>query len=111
MQQLKDEATEDPSEFRTEVIDCYLNDTANRLQTIRTTVAQGEAAGLHQAAHTLKSTSATLGAMTFSKLCTELEAMGRAGTTEGAFDKVSHLEDEYKRVKAALEIERQRYQP
>jgi hypothetical protein len=48
--------------------------------------------------------------MTFSKLCTELEAMGRAGTTEGAFDKVSHLEDEYKRVKAALEIERQRYQ-
>jgi signal transduction histidine kinase/DNA-binding response OmpR family regulator len=110
LQQLRDIVTEDASEFLTEVIDSYLKEAANLLQTIRTTVAQGEAAGLYQATHTLKSTSATLGAMTFSKLCTELEAMGRAGTTEGAFDKVSHLEDEYKRVKAALEIERQRYQ-
>jgi CheY-like chemotaxis protein len=90
-------------EVASELIGLFLEDTPNLLADLREAVAQGDAEGLEQAAHTLKSSSATLGAMTLSALCQELEVMGRAGTLEGAGEKVAQVEVEYERVKAALE--------
>ncbi|HID64148.1 MAG TPA: response regulator, partial [Anaerolineae bacterium] len=86
-----------------ELIALFLDDALKLLVDLRETVAQGDAEGLQRAAHTLKSSGATLGAMTLSALCRELETMGRAGTLEGAAEKVAQVEAEYERVKAALE--------
>jgi HPt (histidine-containing phosphotransfer) domain-containing protein len=90
-----------------EMIDCYLEDAPKLISAIAQAVAQGDATQLRHASHTLKSSSATLGAMTLSHLCKKLEVMSRAGNTEYAEDNLPQLEAEYKRVKAALQLERQ----
>jgi len=107
LQELKEMMGEESPEFLAEVIDSYLEDTPHLLQAIQTAVTQADAKGLEQAAHTLKSSSATLGAITLSELSKKLEAMGRTGTIEGGVERASQLEAEYVRVKAALQIERQ----
>jgi len=107
LQELKEMMGEESPEFLTEVIDSYLEDAPHLLQAIHTAVAQADATRLEQAAHTLKSSSATLGAIPLSELSKELEAMGRAGTVEGGVERASQLEAEYQRVKAALQLERQ----
>ncbi len=93
-----------------EMIDCYLEDAPILLGAMENAVAQGKAAQLYSCAHTLKASSLTLGATTLSNLCKELEAIGRTGHTEGGLEKVPQLEAEYERVKAALQIERERVQ-
>jgi HPt (histidine-containing phosphotransfer) domain-containing protein len=90
-------------EVASELIGLFLEDTPNLLAELRGAVGQKDAEGLERAAHTLKSNSATLGAMTLSALCRELEAMGRAGTLEGAVEKLEQVEAQYERVKAVLE--------
>jgi signal transduction histidine kinase/DNA-binding NarL/FixJ family response regulator len=89
-----------------EMIDCYLEEAPKLLQAIAAAVAQGDMIALRQAAHTLKSSSATLGATTLSRLCKELEATSRTGNTEAKLDQVPQIEAEYERVKAALQEER-----
>ena len=90
-------------EVASELIGLFLEDTPRLLADLRETVAHGDAEGLQRAAHTLKSSSASLGAMGLSALCQELEVMRRAGTLEGAAEKVARVEAEYERVKATLE--------
>ena len=90
-----------------EMIDCYLEDAPKLISAIAQAVGQGDATQLRHASHTLKSSSATLGAMTLSHLCKKLEVMSRAGNSEYAEDHLPQLEAEYKRVRAALQLERQ----
>ncbi len=100
-------AGENASEMLAAVIDSYLEDAPKLLQAINAAIGQEQAGTLRQAAHTLKSTSATLGATTLSQLLAELEAKGRAGTLEGTLQKLPQLAAEYERVQAALQVERQ----
>jgi PAS domain S-box-containing protein len=90
-------------EAASELMGLFLEDTPNLLADLREAVAQVDGEGLQRAAHTLKSSSASLGAMTLSVLCQELEGMGRAGALEGAAEKVAGVEAEYERVKDVLE--------
>ncbi|MCR4408183.1 MAG: Hpt domain-containing protein, partial [Anaerolineae bacterium] len=90
-------------EAGTELITLFLEETHDLLAKLREAVVQGDAERLRRVAHTLKGSSATLGAMTLSDLCKELEIMGRQGVLEGAADKVAQVEAEYERVKLALE--------
>jgi HPt (histidine-containing phosphotransfer) domain-containing protein len=80
----------------------FLEDTPKRLAELREAMDQGDSEKLERAAHTLKSSSANLGAMVLSGMCKELETMGRAGTVEGAAEKVTQVEAEYEKVKADL---------
>ncbi|HEY9875120.1 MAG TPA: response regulator [Candidatus Obscuribacterales bacterium] len=98
---------ENADEILAEMIDCYLEDAPKLMQEITEAVSQGNVAQLRQAAHTLKSSSATLGAKSLSSLCNELEIISRNGNTEGGLDKLPQLEAEYARVKTALRIELQ----
>ncbi|MHB9099287.1 MAG: Hpt domain-containing protein, partial [Syntrophales bacterium] len=56
----------------------------------------------HHAAHTLKSSSAYLGAMTLSSMSKELEMMGRDKAPGEAMARLAPLEHEYGRVRDAL---------
>ncbi len=58
---------------------------------------------LERAAHTLKSTCATMGAMALSDLARILEFQAREGVMEDIDGLVSRLEEEYRRVRAALD--------
>ena len=90
-------------EMASELIAVFLDDALKLLADLREAADQGDPERLQRAAHTLKSSSASLGAMTLSALCKELEAMGRAGTLKGTAERVAQVEAEYERVKAVLE--------
>ena len=91
-----------------QLIDIYLEESPNLLKVMGSAVTQTDAAAMQQAAHTLKSSSAALGAITLSRLCQDLEIIGTSGTTAGAGEIMQQVESEYERVKAALQIECQR---
>ncbi|MBS1251707.1 MAG: Signal transduction histidine-protein kinase BarA [Anaerolineales bacterium] len=93
---------EDAPAFIAELIDVFLEDTPRLLAEMGDAATEGDEEGLERAAHTLKGTSAALGAMVLSDLCQELETMGKAGDLEEAAEKVDQLEVEYARAEVAL---------
>ncbi|MEY3328094.1 MAG: hypothetical protein RLZZ115_975 [Cyanobacteriota bacterium] len=103
--------------FFNSLIQDYLADTPQKIAQIKTAINTQDIQGLKEASHTLKSSSAQLGALNFSGLCKELEYMGRAGmaaedgtnlecfTSGKAATGLSKMETEWLRVKATLELE------
>ena len=64
----------------------FVDDGIRLLADARQALQHGDAKALRLAAHTLKSTSATFGAMKLSAAARELEDMARQGKLEGAAD-------------------------
>ncbi|MCR4408577.1 MAG: response regulator, partial [Anaerolineae bacterium] len=93
---------ENASAFLTELIAAFEEDANKLLAELREAAAENNAEGLRRAAHTLKGSSATLGAMRLSAMCQELELMGCQGTLAGVTERVAQIETEYEHVKAAL---------
>jgi PAS domain S-box-containing protein len=94
--------------FLAQLIDVYLEESPTLLNAIAKAITQDNAAAIQQAAHTLKSSSAALGAISFSQLCQQLETRGSSGMTTGTRELFAKLESDYEQVKNALQIERQR---
>jgi len=80
----------------------YLDDAPERLQAIQSAIATQDAEALRQAAHSFRSSSANLGAVTLSLMCKKLEALASAGITEVPAEQRVQLEVEYEKVKTAL---------
>jgi signal transduction histidine kinase/DNA-binding response OmpR family regulator len=92
----------------TAVIHSYLEHTPQLLETLQAAVARADAAAMRHAAHTLKSSSANLGALTLSDLCGDLEALGHGGNVAPAVTLLPVLQAEYLAVRDALAVELQR---
>lgn len=88
-----------------ELINSYLEDAAKLVQSIQESLEKSDALLLQRAAHTLKSSSASLGAKTFSLLCKELELMGRSGDTSQAEPLLDNFIIEYQKAIMALTLE------
>jgi len=88
-----------------EVSGLFIKHAPEKISAIMQAVERGDAKGLQMAAHSLKSSSAYVGAMHLSAMSKELEQMGRSGAMLGAKDKAEMLKEEYMRVLAALEAE------
>ncbi|MFM8768941.1 MAG: response regulator, partial [Rubrivivax sp.] len=65
--------------FLARVDQTFLRTAAPQVEHALRALAQGDAQGLRQSAHSLKSSSANVGALIFSRLCGELETLGRNG--------------------------------
>ncbi|HEY9604687.1 MAG TPA: PAS domain S-box protein [Allocoleopsis sp.] len=89
-----------------QVIDSYLEETPKLLEAMSNAVAQSKAEGWKSAAHTIKSASATLGALTLAQLCQRMEAIEQADVLE-ATAMVSRFKAEYARVQTALREKQQ----
>jgi PAS domain S-box-containing protein len=87
------------------VIQLYVNSAPTLLNTLHKAIMHGDAHTLYQAAHSFKSSSANIGAVTLAAFCKELESMGRTGTLTQAAQVFSALEEEYERVRDALDSE------
>jgi two-component system sensor histidine kinase/response regulator len=90
-------------DFLVDLIEVYLADTHNRIAQMRGAVDGGDTDTLIREAHTLKSSSANVGAMRLSSLAKQMEFAGRSGDFAGMADDVQQFEDEFIQVKAALE--------
>lgn len=78
------DSTGNDVEFVRQLIATYLADTPPQLEAMRAAVVADDAAALVRPAHTLKSSSATVGASRLSALARELEMAGRSGSLEPA---------------------------
>lgn len=76
----------------------YVEDSRKLVDQLRHAVESNDSSTLHAVAHPLKSSSATLGAMTVAARCKELEALGRSHQIEGASDHFRHLERDFEAV-------------
>jgi two-component system sensor histidine kinase/response regulator len=87
------------------VVRIYLRDAPTLLASLRAAIARRDSAALSSAAHALKGSSGVIGALRLTALCKELEAMGRAQTTQDAPAALAELELEFDLVQRALESE------
>lgn len=91
-------------EFLTELLQTFFADTPNLFGAMRAALVAGKAEDFRRAAHSLKSNGAGFGAMQLSRMAKELEEMGKAGDLDGAEARIARAEEEYARVRAALEM-------
>lgn len=94
------------------LIQDYLADGSKHMESIRKSIKKRDITALKGAAHTLKSSSALLGAINFSELCKELEYMARAVLESGAdfnsqkaTEVLSQVETEWARIEEELSLE------
>ena len=67
-----------------ELIESFLEEGPDLISRIEAAAKDGDPKDLHRAAHTMKASAADFGALELSQLCREIEALGRAGKTNGA---------------------------
>jgi signal transduction histidine kinase/DNA-binding response OmpR family regulator len=84
------------------VLQAYLEDTPTHLQTIAQAIANGNASQMRKAAHSLKSSSANVGADALARRCKELEQLGRNDTTAGAAALLVEMERSFQAARQAL---------
>jgi HPt (histidine-containing phosphotransfer) domain-containing protein len=90
-------------EFVVELIDTYTMETEGLIEQLAQALAAGEAASFGRFAHSIKSSSASLGALVFSQQARELEMMGKANDLIGAGEKLEKLAGDFLQVKLMLE--------
>ena len=96
---------EDDPDMLAEILGLYLDKAPGLLTTMQAAIANMDTESLRVAAHTLKSSSANVGARVLSDMCRELEEMGRNSSLDNAATRLFLLYDEYQRVDAALSDE------
>jgi HPt (histidine-containing phosphotransfer) domain-containing protein len=102
LRELQDEGDPD---IVAEVGGLFIKHSPDKVNAIVQSVENGDAKSLHMAAHSLKSSSAYVGAMRLSALAKELELMGRSNSLEGAKELAQKLKNEFMLVMTALEEE------
>lgn len=84
------------------VLATYTRSLAGLLEQLAAARAAGDASAQRHVAHTLKSSSASVGALKLSELCADIEHRLRDGLTEGLGGRLEDLRVEAERVLAAL---------
>ena len=84
------------------VVAAYVADTPTHLQTLKSAIAVLDAANVRKVAHSLKSSSANVGAETLAHMCKEMETLGRTDSTEGAAVILTDMEQEFQAVRHSL---------
>jgi HPt (histidine-containing phosphotransfer) domain-containing protein len=75
-------ATGDDDEFIRELVETFVTEGETNLSGLLDAAAVSDCAAIIRPAHTLKSTSASLGAMRLSVICRSIEEDGRASRAE-----------------------------
>jgi signal transduction histidine kinase/CheY-like chemotaxis protein len=88
------------------LVDAYLRDGDTRMRNLREAADRGDAAEVGKLAHSLKSSSANLGALPLANRARQVEEAARNGTLANPADSVAALGKLYANASAAL---RQRY--
>jgi CheY-like chemotaxis protein/HPt (histidine-containing phosphotransfer) domain-containing protein len=91
------------SDIRGRVIGLYLEQTPRQLGELRGALTRRDRTVLKRAAHTIKSSSANVGAGRLSTLCAELEALVGEGPSSDVAPRVEAIETEFGRAREELE--------
>jgi HPt (histidine-containing phosphotransfer) domain-containing protein len=86
-------------------INLYLVESPKLMQQLKLAAAANDAPGIVRSAHSLKSSSANVGATMLSRYCGDIEASARRADTEEARRIFIDIEAEHGRVQSALSAE------
>ncbi len=81
-----------------EILEKFLATTGQQVADIQLAIETGDTEALKNAAHSLKGSSATVGAARMADICKELETAARAGSLEDAGKRLRRLTEELDRV-------------
>jgi two-component system sensor histidine kinase/response regulator len=87
------------------IVQTYLKSSDELASSLRAALDEENAEALARAAHTLKSSSAQMGAEHLATLCKELEALAKAGSLENVAGLVAQISEEFADIREALAIE------
>jgi HPt (histidine-containing phosphotransfer) domain-containing protein len=90
------------ADFLAEMLETYFDDSPKQLAAMEAALAAGDAEQLRRAAHSLKSNSATFGALAFSAHAREIEMMAKEGNLKGVGTKIASMAAEYPQVEQSL---------
>jgi HPt (histidine-containing phosphotransfer) domain-containing protein len=85
-----------------ELVQAYFDETPQLLDKLQQALSTQDCDAFRRAAHSIKSTSNSFGALEFGTLAKELEMMGREANLDGAPGKVKTLLAGYNSVRQAL---------
>lgn len=98
------ETTGDDLDFVRDLVETYLADVPAQLEGIDSAIAANDAEALVRPAHTLKSSSLTLGALRLGEVSRTLEMTGRSGTLDAsARENAAMAHTEWMSVRQALD--------
>ena len=89
-------------DFVQELVDTYCSETPALIGDLRKALGGQDAETFRRSAHSIKSSSASVGALGFAEQARELEMIGKAGDLSGVGGKVETLAAEYERVQKDL---------
>lgn len=89
-----------------DLIDEYFAELASTLPRMEAAIEQRDSNSLYVLAHTLKSSSANMGAASIAAIAKQIEAAARVGEWDFATSQFEELKTEYPRVVRALETYR-----
>jgi CheY-like chemotaxis protein len=96
-------------EIVVEIIDLFLDDLPIQIETLRQSIAQGDAPVIQRVAHTIKASAATIGALALATQCAEIESLTHMGDLHEASTRIQQVERAYAEVTADLAIIRPRF--
>jgi histidine phosphotransfer protein HptB len=91
------------ADFISELLQVYYEETPQLLSKLQQALARQDCEAFRMAAHSIKSTSNSFGAMQLGVQAKELEMMGREQELYGAPEKVEALANSYQQVRETLE--------
>ena len=95
LDELRD-ATGGDEAFIADLVETYVSEGAANLEGMIAAAEAGDPAAIVLPAHTLKSSSASLGAMRLSDICRGIEEAGRAARADGLVDDVEQARTTWK---------------
>ena len=90
-------------DFFDELLSTYFEETEGLLDTLQQSLTSMDCDSFQRAAHSIKSTSNSFGALQFGLLARELEMMGKSGNINGAQSNIDLLKTGFVEVKQTLE--------
>ncbi len=85
-----------------DVVKKFLGDLPDRVQAVQMASADGDSIAVTKPAHALKSSSAMVGALRFSEICSDLEERCQTESLEQVADLLSQFQSECARVRTGL---------
>jgi CheY-like chemotaxis protein/HPt (histidine-containing phosphotransfer) domain-containing protein len=95
------------SDLLIRVVQAFLDETPKLLENLAEAFARQDAVVIQRVAHSLKSSSAHVGALTFSTLFKRMELMAKAQELDNLNDLLAEVKQEYALVEHALKTEMQ----
>ncbi len=96
---MEDEA----DEFIADILNSFYENSTELLKTLRDSIVQGQPSEFVRAAHSFKSTSATVGAEELSALAADLEKKGKSGEINDLAPAIDALQKAYESAKEELQ--------